>query len=185
MSVSASLSSADLSGRKRRCRGSREDAFAGLCRYRSQAEPVMQVICHCKTCQKNSGSAFSINVAVPQDTLELEGDEPRGYEAGVDQADSPSTGNTVRSAAHTSTATAPLTERWRSSRQGHLMTRHGSRHLCTFGAPKSCRGFRFQKESPKFPAIRPDEGRWDVPPPCNAPEDAAPRRHSAGLSRAG
>ena len=54
--------------------------LCGAVRYRSQAEPVMQVICHCKTCQKNSGSAFSMNVAVPQDTLELEGDEPRGYE---------------------------------------------------------------------------------------------------------
>ena len=54
--------------------------LCGAVRYRSQAEPVMQVICHCKTCQKNSGSAFSMNVAVPQDSLELEGDEPRGYE---------------------------------------------------------------------------------------------------------
>jgi hypothetical protein len=54
--------------------------LCGAVRYRSQAEPVMQVICHCKTCQKNSGSAFSMNVAVPQDTLELEGDEPRRYE---------------------------------------------------------------------------------------------------------
>jgi hypothetical protein len=54
--------------------------LCGAVRYRSQAEPVMQVICHCKTCQKNSGSAFSMNVAVPQDTLELDGDEPRRYE---------------------------------------------------------------------------------------------------------
>jgi hypothetical protein len=46
--------------------------LCGAVRYRSQAEPVMQVICHCKTCQKNSGSAFSMNVAVPQDTLELD-----------------------------------------------------------------------------------------------------------------
>ena len=28
-------------------------------RYRSEAEPVMQVICHCKTCLKNSGSALA------------------------------------------------------------------------------------------------------------------------------
>jgi hypothetical protein len=33
----------------------------------------MQVVCHCKTCQKNSGSAFSMNVGVPQDSLEVEG----------------------------------------------------------------------------------------------------------------
>jgi hypothetical protein len=54
--------------------------LCGAVRYRSDAEPVMQVICHCKTCQKNSGSAFSMNVAVPQDSLSLEGSESRRYE---------------------------------------------------------------------------------------------------------
>src|SRR5215217_9768742 len=78
---------------------------------------------------------------------------------GVDQADSRSTGNIVRSAAHTSTATARLTERWRSSRQGHLMTRHGSHQPCTSGTPKSSRGFKFQKGPPRFPAIRPEQRR--------------------------
>jgi hypothetical protein len=133
--------------------------LCGSVRYRSQAEPVMQVICHCKTCQKNSGSAFSMNVAVPQDTLELEVMNRGATRTGVDQADSRSTGNTVRSAAHTSTATARLTERWRSSRQGHLMTRHGSRQPCISGAPKSSRGFKFQKGPPRFPAIRPEQRR--------------------------
>lgn len=49
-------------------------------RYRSDEEPAMQVICHCKTCQKNSGSAYSVNVAVPLDGLVVEGDEPSTYE---------------------------------------------------------------------------------------------------------
>src|SRR5829696_5108139 len=84
---------------------------------------------------------------------------PGATKTGVDQADSRSTGNTVRSAAHTSTATARLTERWRSSRQGHLMTRHGSRQPCISGAPKSSRGFKFQKGPPRFPAIRPEQRR--------------------------
>lgn len=48
-------------------------------RYRSDAEPVMQVVCHCTTCQKNSGSSFSTNVAVPQDSLVVEGDTLRTY----------------------------------------------------------------------------------------------------------
>ena len=39
--------------------------LCGAVRYRSDAEPVMQVVCHCETCRKNSGSAFSMNVAVP------------------------------------------------------------------------------------------------------------------------
>ena len=56
--------------------------LCGAVRYSSEAEPLMQVICHCKTCQKNSGSAFSMNVAVPQDSLvvEGEGDPLRRYE---------------------------------------------------------------------------------------------------------
>jgi hypothetical protein len=53
--------------------------LCGAVRYRSQSEPLMQVVCHCKTCQKNSGSAFSLNVAVPQDSLAVEGDALRTY----------------------------------------------------------------------------------------------------------
>jgi hypothetical protein len=54
--------------------------LCGAVRYRSESEPVMQVICHCKTCQKNTGSAFSMNVAVPQDSLMVEGDALRSYD---------------------------------------------------------------------------------------------------------
>src|ERR1700712_3428247 len=53
--------------------------LCGAVRYRSEAEPAMQVVCHCKTCQKNSGSAFSMNVAVPQDSLTVEGGTLRSY----------------------------------------------------------------------------------------------------------
>ena len=54
--------------------------LCGAVRYRSDAEPLMQVVCHCETCRKNSGSAFSMNVAVPQDTLRIESGSPRRYE---------------------------------------------------------------------------------------------------------
>jgi hypothetical protein len=54
--------------------------LCGAVRYESTAEPLMQVICHCKTCQKNSGAAFSMNVAVPQDSLKVEGEPLRRYE---------------------------------------------------------------------------------------------------------
>jgi hypothetical protein len=33
----------------------------------------MQVVCHCRTCRKNTGSAFSVNVVVPEDSLAVEG----------------------------------------------------------------------------------------------------------------
>lgn len=54
--------------------------LCGAVRYRADAEPEVQAICHCKTCQKNSGSAFSLNVAVPEDSLVAEGDSLRVYE---------------------------------------------------------------------------------------------------------
>ena len=62
-----------------RCRSSREGASV-VPRYRSDAEPLMQVVCHCETCRKNSGSAFSMNVAVPLDSLRIETGSPRRYE---------------------------------------------------------------------------------------------------------
>ena len=34
--------------------------LCGAVRYRSDAQPLMQVVCHCETCRKNSGSAFSM-----------------------------------------------------------------------------------------------------------------------------
>ena len=54
--------------------------LCGKVRYHSNAEPAMQVICHCKTCQKNSGGAFSLNVAVPEESFSAEGDTLSSYE---------------------------------------------------------------------------------------------------------
>ena len=54
--------------------------LCGAVRYRSDAEPLMQAVCHCKTCQKNSGSAFSLNVAVPEESLVVEGGALKSYE---------------------------------------------------------------------------------------------------------
>ena len=42
-------------------------------RYRSEAEPALTAICHCTHCQRQSGSAFSVNVGVPRDGLAVEG----------------------------------------------------------------------------------------------------------------
>jgi len=53
--------------------------LCGAVRYMSDAEPVMQAVCHCKTCQKVTGSAFSLNVAVPDESLNVEGDDLTTY----------------------------------------------------------------------------------------------------------
>lgn len=54
--------------------------LCGKVRYHTDAEPLMQVICHCKTCQKISGSAYSLNVGVPQDEFVAKGETLSTYD---------------------------------------------------------------------------------------------------------
>ena len=46
----------------------------GATRYRVTAEPLLTYACHCHNCQKRTGSAFSLGVIVPVDTLQVEGE---------------------------------------------------------------------------------------------------------------
>jgi hypothetical protein len=47
--------------------------LCGQVRYSGTADPMFTGVCHCKSCQKQSGGAFSIVVAVPQAALSLQG----------------------------------------------------------------------------------------------------------------
>jgi hypothetical protein len=47
--------------------------LCGSVTFESEAEAVLTGICHCRHCQKQSGGAFSINVAVPRASLKIEG----------------------------------------------------------------------------------------------------------------
>nr|WP_294518062.1 GFA family protein [uncultured Rhodopila sp.] len=52
--------------------------IAGHCRcgkvsYRSSAEPAFVGICHCRTCQISTGSAFATVVGLPADSLSVSG----------------------------------------------------------------------------------------------------------------
>jgi hypothetical protein len=47
--------------------------LCGQVRYKANAEPALTAICHCKNCQKQAGSAFSIVVAVPESALTIQG----------------------------------------------------------------------------------------------------------------
>ena len=51
----------------------------GRIRYTCRAEPIYQLICHCRDCQRASGSAFAEVVLVPSDALVLSGDQPGRY----------------------------------------------------------------------------------------------------------
>jgi hypothetical protein len=45
----------------------------GRVRYRITAQPLMLAVCHCKECQRQSGSAFGMSLIVPQEGVAIEG----------------------------------------------------------------------------------------------------------------
>ena len=47
--------------------------LCGKVRYTVSADPVFAGVCHCKDCQKGSGSAFSMVMAVPEPGLAITG----------------------------------------------------------------------------------------------------------------
>ena len=53
--------------------------LCGAIRYSTEAQPLMTAVCHCRKCQRQSGSAFSVVVAIPKGTLVFEGCEPGRY----------------------------------------------------------------------------------------------------------
>ena len=54
--------------------------LCGAVRYRSDAAPLLTAICNCKNCQRQTGTAFSILVAVPKGALIMEGAQPDTYQ---------------------------------------------------------------------------------------------------------
>jgi hypothetical protein len=49
----------------------------GAVRYRLASEPLVVHCCHCLNCQRQTGSAFVINVLIEADRVELLGGEPQ------------------------------------------------------------------------------------------------------------
>lgn len=47
--------------------------LCGSVRYSSDAEPALVAVCHCKNCQKQSGTAFGLIVGIPRSELKLQG----------------------------------------------------------------------------------------------------------------
>jgi hypothetical protein len=46
----------------------------GKVRYSAEAEPVFAGLCHCTSCQKATGTSFSVVVAIPAPALTVTGD---------------------------------------------------------------------------------------------------------------
>ena len=53
--------------------------LCGAVSYSIDAEPMAQAACHCTDCQRQTGSPFSVIVAVPRDALKVEGDTIATY----------------------------------------------------------------------------------------------------------
>jgi len=51
--------------------------LCGRVRYTAPATPSGVVVCHCRDCQKQAGSAFSIIAVFPRDAVHVEGDLAR------------------------------------------------------------------------------------------------------------
>ena len=58
--------------------------LCGRVRYEIAGDPLAVVTCHCTHCQKQSGAAFSLVVAIPREALQLTGAlttyEDQGYQ---------------------------------------------------------------------------------------------------------
>jgi hypothetical protein len=48
--------------------------LCGAVTYSSDADPVFTAVCHCRNCQRQTGTAFSVIVGVPAQSFQLSGD---------------------------------------------------------------------------------------------------------------
>jgi len=56
----------------------------GKVRYRLSSAPLFVHCCHCRRCQRETGSAFVLNALIETDRLALEGAEPQPVETPTD-----------------------------------------------------------------------------------------------------
>lgn len=53
--------------------------LCGAVRYEAKGEPAQTMLCHCKVCQKTSGSALSTVALFPRDQVEVKSGDLKGY----------------------------------------------------------------------------------------------------------
>ncbi len=57
----------------------------GAIRYTCSAEPILVANCHCRDCQRSSGSAFATNAVVPIEAVSLTAAAPTYYDTQADR----------------------------------------------------------------------------------------------------
>ena len=56
----------------------------GQIRYRLEGAPIALTICHCRECQRQSGSAFGMSLIVPEESFRLVAGEPKSFTRDAD-----------------------------------------------------------------------------------------------------
>lgn len=57
--------------------------LCGKIRYTSDADPLTMAVCHCKNCQKQTSTAFSVLVALPKGSLKIDGELSAYHDQGT------------------------------------------------------------------------------------------------------
>ena len=66
--------------------------LCGAIRYESRAEPLFSINCHCRDCQRTTGTAYAPVLAVPRDALSITQGEPTYYTSQSDSGETVSRG---------------------------------------------------------------------------------------------
>ena len=53
--------------------------LCGAVTYTAEAEPVVQAVCHCTDCQRQTGNPYSVLVGVPREAFDVQGDTLRTF----------------------------------------------------------------------------------------------------------
>ena len=64
--------------------------LCGNVTYMVDAEPLVTAICHCNSCQRQTGSTYSLVVAVPRDSVTLSGDTLATFDTITEATGTPS-----------------------------------------------------------------------------------------------
>ncbi len=83
--------------------------ICGAIRYECNAEPMMSALCHCRQCQRSSGSAYNPLIVVPKDALRLTG-APRYRQYTADSGSTASDGFCPDCGAHVVGKTSGMPE---------------------------------------------------------------------------
>ena len=57
--------------------------LCGQVRYSANTEPAFVGVCHCKNCQKQTGTAFSVLVGIPKTAMSVQGQLKTFHDTGI------------------------------------------------------------------------------------------------------